>query len=272
MSCCGLHLMDPVAAERQAILRGTAEAVARAFTGGLGLREDGSACLLREALLAESEDVSEAASARCSRIRMDLAAAAREAMRKRPTTETLVANGQGDALPVRVEVRGTAARSLLADTFTIGSAPECDVQAVGDATVAPLQCMVIRLPGGVIICDAWSHGGTREQFRGGERPEEPVLKPTCSTVFFMAYGERLTLRIGAKTTITLATVPRKTAMAASAKVASNLETKLMLGCDTQISTTCGSATFAGSLESCARDRSRSRARGSVSRRRGSSIV
>jgi hypothetical protein len=269
--------MDPAAAaERQAVLRGLADSLAGALAGGSALQEDCPASLLREALLAESEDASEAACGRCLRLRGDLATAAREALGRREGVKALVADALGDALPVRVEVRGTAGRSILSPAFTVGSSPHCDVQAVGDATVAPLQCVVVSLPGGVVVCDAWSGGRTSETWRGGERPQEPVLRPTAaagSTVFFAAYGERVTLQIGAKTTITLATKPKKVPTAtapakallfASQKVVDDPK-KSKLPCYSQVST-CSGSTTGGRLTSCSsRSRSRS-ARGSFASR------
>ncbi|CAK0828595.1 unnamed protein product [Prorocentrum cordatum] len=113
-------------------------------------------------LLAHSEDESEAAAAACVRLRVRLAAALRDALARWPQAERLLCADAEDgeapigAPPVRVEVRGTAGRSLIFDAFTVGSAPECDVQAVGDDTVRPLHCVVLSMPGGVVVADFWS--------------------------------------------------------------------------------------------------------------------
>jgi hypothetical protein len=137
-------------------------------------------------LLAHSEDESEAVAAECLRLRVDLAAALRAALARWPQAECLLLAGPSEtssAPPVRAEVRGTAGRTVIFDSFTIGSAPVCDVQAFGDDTVRPLHCVVISMPGGVVVADF--------------RPE------AAEKAFVVLHGERLTLHIGDKTTVGL---------------------------------------------------------------------
>lgn len=180
---------------RASMLKAVAAEIAESLALGRHLQEGMPSRWLFNELLAHSEDESEAAAAACVRLRVRLAAALRDALARWPQAERLLCADAEDgeapigAPPVRVEVRGTAGRSLIFDAFTVGSAPECDVQAVGDDTVRPLHCVVLSMPGGVVVADFWS--GAAEG------------------AFVLQRGERITLHIGDSTTVGLGPDARK---------------------------------------------------------------
>jgi len=164
------------------------DAVAAEIAGSLALggplQEGEPSRWLGEKLLAHCEDESDAVAAECVRLRVDLAAALRTALARWPQAAILLRTGPRETSlvpPVRAEVRGTAGRSVVFDSFTVGSAPACDVQASGDGTVRPLHCVVISMPGGVAVADFWS--GAAEK------------------AFVFQHGECITLHIGDKTTV-----------------------------------------------------------------------
>eukprot|EP00406_Dinophysis_acuminata_P000071 CAMPEP_0179212002 /NCGR_PEP_ID=MMETSP0797-20121207/826_1 /TAXON_ID=47934 /ORGANISM="Dinophysis acuminata, Strain DAEP01" /LENGTH=341 /DNA_ID=CAMNT_0020917491 /DNA_START=87 /DNA_END=1113 /DNA_ORIENTATION=+ len=200
-----------VAERRQAVLDSMAEAIAASLETGSQLGDDMLPLLLRDMLLEESEDASDEALARCIRLRSDLAVALQRAVAERRGVEASLAGGDGSvpirmAPPVRVEVRGTAGRHIIYDAFTVGSAPECDIQVYGDSTVHPLHCVVCSLPGGIVVADAWSDGCTSvAQHRGEQRQR---------AAFVLAHGERATVRVGARTTITVGPEASKSALQA----------------------------------------------------------
>jgi len=200
-----------VAERRQAVLDSMAEAIAASLETGSQLGDDMLPLLLRDMLLEESEDASDEALARCIRLRSDLADALQRAIAERRGVEASLAGGDGHiparmAPPVRVEVRGTAGRHIIYDAFTVGSAPECDIQVYGDPAVHPLQCVVCSLLGGIVVADAWSSGCTSVEQHGGG--------PWQSAAFVLAHGERATIRIGARTTITVGPEASKSALKA----------------------------------------------------------
>lgn len=193
------------------VLRIAAEAVAEALAGTSSCLEasDWRLQLLEELFLAESEDASVAAAATCKLLRRNFAEALHRAISARPDMEHLVAGkprkgSLASGPPVRVEVRGTAGRRIVDATFSVGRSPYCDVEAFGDDTVVPLQCLVVSLPGSIVVVDAWSVESTRVTWRWGSQEKAPPksLAPQ-SGVFVFEHGERAILRIGAQTTVAL---------------------------------------------------------------------
>lgn len=154
---------------------------------------------LKEVLLAEHPDASCGAKNRCTSLRSGFAHALKSALSQTPEGQQLL---EGPKTPpkARVEVRHTAARVMLSEVFTVGRAAECDVQTTGDPTTSRLQFLVISLPQGLCIADAWSGGGTRVVRR--ETGELPASVPQHRATFMLPHGERVTLMTGAKTTVT----------------------------------------------------------------------
>lgn len=190
--------------QREDFLRAAAKTIVASLKSGEPLQESAPIMKLRDALLAESVDASDAAAARCARLRVELATALWQEIRAHPNLIHLLDDGEGMVPPVRVEVRGTAGRLVSDEAFCVGSADECDVQAYGDPTVLPLQLLAIALPGGVIIADFWSGGGTRMTWRnGGRAPASPLSTPAQSAAFVIPHCERVILSIGSRTTIAL---------------------------------------------------------------------
>lgn len=185
-------------------LRAAATTIVASLESGEPLLEGAPISKLRNALLAESVDASDAAAARCARLREELTTALWQEIRARPQLTHLLDYGEGMVPQVRVEVRGTAGRLVSDEAFCVGSADECDVQAYGDPTVLPLQLLAIAVPGGVIVADFWSGGGTRMTWRnGGRAPASPLSAPAQRAAFVIPHCERVILRIGSRTTITL---------------------------------------------------------------------
>jgi len=113
---------------------------------------------------------------------------------------------------VRAEIRGTAGRRVASGSFAVGRAAECEVQAVGDPTVLPVHCIVISVPGGIVVADLWSDAGTTVMQRHNSHlPDARLPSPACAprTPFVVAHGERVTMRIGARTTLTLGPSAKK---------------------------------------------------------------
>ncbi|CAE8591257.1 unnamed protein product, partial [Polarella glacialis] len=102
------------------------------------------------------------------------------------------------------EVRGTAGRLVQAASFSVGSAPECDIQACGDPTVLPVQCVVMSLPSCILVADFWSGGGTQMMWRmSANELGSPIFAEARHPTFVVAHGDRVVLRIGDQTTLTL---------------------------------------------------------------------
>lgn len=108
----------------------------------------------------------------------------------------------GPVPPTRVEVRSTAGRSIISESFAVGRGPECDVQTSGDGTVSRLQFIAVSIPGGVVVADAWSGGGTRVVRRFGAASSKPASVPGRRVAFLVPHGERVVFLIGARTTVT----------------------------------------------------------------------
>mmetsp|Transcript_8418 Transcript_8418/g.24747 ORF Transcript_8418/g.24747 Transcript_8418/m.24747 type:complete len:239 (+) Transcript_8418:61-777(+) len=175
----------PVAEEVQAMLREAAEATCRALKGGAP--EPASIAPLKELFLRESEDESAAAAERCRQLRGELAA---QLLLVATEQGLPLAAGRHERPAVRVQVRGTAGRRMLAGAFTVGSDPYCDVHCWGDSTVAPLQCLVVSLPGSAVVLDVWS--GTTRAWPQGQ-----------AQALALRHSERAVLRLGARTSLTL---------------------------------------------------------------------
>mmetsp|Transcript_89814 Transcript_89814/g.242618 ORF Transcript_89814/g.242618 Transcript_89814/m.242618 type:complete len:136 (+) Transcript_89814:428-835(+) len=97
--------------------------------------------------------------------------------------------------------------------FTIGSAPECDIQIAGDASVLPCQLVVVALLGGAVVMDAWSGNGTEVIARGrdGQEPVR-VLGRVCSGAIVVEMSERLVLQVGGRSSISLETLEEVSAL------------------------------------------------------------
>mmetsp|Transcript_19406 Transcript_19406/g.51845 ORF Transcript_19406/g.51845 Transcript_19406/m.51845 type:complete len:294 (-) Transcript_19406:642-1523(-) len=196
-----------------AVLQAVADAIAESLHGGDPLSNDALAEAFREAILAENADAGDEAEARCRALRDHLAEELRRALAAAPETAYLLQQRPGlPSVPpsVRVEIRGTAGRSVLGNAFAVGNAAECEVQAVGDPTVKPVQCIVVPLPRGIVVADLWSGGGTRITWaRSIGEPASPISAPAQRAAFIVPHGERVVLRIGARTTITLGPSAKK---------------------------------------------------------------
>eukprot|EP00439_Symbiodinium_sp_Y106_P070353 s372_g12.t1 len=148
----------------------------------------------KDVLLAENADSSDDAAKRAVSLRTGFSNALRNELLERPFGKKLL-DGASRAPKVRVEVRATAARFLHSEAFTIGRAAECDVQATGDPTASR--------PGA-------------ESFDLLRSEVLPSSIPQHRTAIFVPHEERVTLLIGARTSVTLGpavnTLP-KTALA-----------------------------------------------------------
>lgn len=185
--------------EDKPVLRGAAEAIADSLVEGTPLEVGRPLVQLKDALLAENADASEAALERCASLRSGLVLALRDEFLRRPLLAPLITD---DVAPkVRIEVRQTAGRSLSSEAFTVGRTPECDVQTSGDCTVSRLQIVVVSLPGCLLVVDAWSCGGTRIVRRSGSGRLAASL-PSRRAALALAHGERVILLIGSRTTVT----------------------------------------------------------------------
>eukprot|EP00449_Zooxanthella_nutricula_P036931 CAMPEP_0198617016 /NCGR_PEP_ID=MMETSP1462-20131121/160181_1 /TAXON_ID=1333877 /ORGANISM="Brandtodinium nutriculum, Strain RCC3387" /LENGTH=339 /DNA_ID=CAMNT_0044348815 /DNA_START=27 /DNA_END=1045 /DNA_ORIENTATION=+ len=210
--------------EHAALLQGSAEAIAQSLATGAALGADeGLSEALKAMLLAESADSSEAAGARRRTLRNALAeevyccvALTREASQLVADWD-LCPHDAANAPPVHVELRGTAGRSVDEGAFVVGSAAVCDIQAVGDPTVLPVHCIVVPLPETILIADFWSGGSTRRiRPEFAHEPASPAPPLAQRAAFVVDRSERVVLRIGAKTTITLGPPSRSVATRRSA--------------------------------------------------------
>jgi len=122
---------------------------------------------------------------------------------------TLTPEGTGkyvDPPRVWIEVRHTAGRWMPAGAaFTVGTDDGCDIQVAGDSTVSALQCLVVPLPGGTVVIDAWSSVFATRRLA----PECHCLQEPGSpgqqqlTAFVLPPGHCTHLMVGERTTITL---------------------------------------------------------------------
>eukprot|EP00446_Apocalathium_sp_SHHI-4_P040331 CAMPEP_0177331558 /NCGR_PEP_ID=MMETSP0368-20130122/21122_1 /TAXON_ID=447022 ORGANISM="Scrippsiella hangoei-like, Strain SHHI-4" /NCGR_SAMPLE_ID=MMETSP0368 /ASSEMBLY_ACC=CAM_ASM_000363 /LENGTH=250 /DNA_ID=CAMNT_0018791963 /DNA_START=3 /DNA_END=756 /DNA_ORIENTATION=- len=176
-----------------------AQEVATSLASRSDLQEGSqSATLLAAALLAEGQarlaalDHTRCPSTASSAFR----AAVQRAILGTSVASLQLGGGSRDAAPaVRVHVRGSAMRTERGGIFTIGSAPECDIQIAGDASVLPCQLVVVALLGGAVVMDAWSGNGTEVIARGrdGQEPVR-VLGRVCSGAIVVEMSERLVLQ------------------------------------------------------------------------------
>jgi len=189
---------DPCDSDADLLHWAMAESIVAALHDGTGFKDSESSGLLREAFLGECEDESEAVAARCAQLRHGLAAALRTACAARGALNPLLVKPcRGTSPPpVRIEVRSTAGRHMTQGCFAVGSHPHCDVQVFGDAAVLPLQCVVVSLPGGIVVVDAWSRGGTQRVSDQYDGLMPPVLEGSACA-FALPHGQRATLRVGA---------------------------------------------------------------------------
>mmetsp|Transcript_22866 Transcript_22866/g.66023 ORF Transcript_22866/g.66023 Transcript_22866/m.66023 type:complete len:285 (+) Transcript_22866:59-913(+) len=204
----------PSVAERAPLLQAVAQAVADMLAGKPCAPDDGLAKSLSDALLAESPDASDAAAARVAALRAALAMELQDALAAEHSTAHLLrSNGRTSASsPVRAEIRGTAGRAVTAPLFAVGRAAECEVQVVGDASVLPVQFIALPLPGGIVVADLWSHGGTTATSDG-----VPVL-PSSGHERFCAMVVprcgRTEFRIGARSAVAFGPSMKKLEQAA----------------------------------------------------------
>jgi len=189
---------DPCDSEADLLHWALAESISAALNDGTGFQDSEICALLSSAFLGECEDESEAAATRCAQLRRGLAVALRNAFAARGTLNPLlVKRFRGTSPPpVRIEVRNTAGRYMIRGSFAIGSHPYCDVHVFGDPTVLPLQCVIVSLPGGVVVVDAWSRGGTERVSDQYDGPM-PHLHEGSACAFALPHGQRATLRVGA---------------------------------------------------------------------------
>ncbi|CAK9115056.1 Purple acid phosphatase 7, partial [Durusdinium trenchii] len=189
------------------VLKSAAEAVAKSLASGRAragapLEVTRQLMQLKDVLLAEHADASPGAKERCQSLRSSFALALRSSLQQTEEGKTLLVAPPRPP-KVRVEVRHTAGRVMLSEVFTVGRAAECDVQTTGDATASRLQFLVISLPQGLCIADAWSGGGTRVVRREAPNEALPASLPHHRAAFLLPHGERVTLMTGARTTVTL---------------------------------------------------------------------
>lgn len=192
--------------EQTPLLQAAAAAAAESLVRQSSLNNSALSEAVQEALLKENADAGDAAAARCKVLRSAFAKEICSALELIPETCELTAGWEfGEpSPPVRVELRGTAGRTMHTSAFAVGRAAECDVQAVGDETVLPVQCMVVSLPGAILVADFWSEGGTHMTWHtGAGESASPVPAAAKPAAFVVEHGERTVLRIGARTTITL---------------------------------------------------------------------
>mmetsp|Transcript_5049 Transcript_5049/g.14890 ORF Transcript_5049/g.14890 Transcript_5049/m.14890 type:complete len:286 (+) Transcript_5049:41-898(+) len=192
----------------QAAVTAFARELALSLAAGADMTSTVAAATCRDVLAAEGFDMmrSEGVAATAP-LRVALVAAAREATEALPLAATRLVSGRKsdeDAVAVKVEVRGNAGRQMRG-AFTIGSSHGCDVQVGGDPTVEHTQLLVVPMPGGAIVADAWSGGGSGIVARGREgRAPVPVLGPVLDGAFVVEPGETVEVEIGSRTTVTIA--------------------------------------------------------------------
>lgn len=188
--------------ERCPVLRAAAEAVAESLVSRTHLRNATLANALRSSLLAENADANQVAEAHCVAVRCAFADEVQCALSGLHGT-CVEGAISGPVPPVRIEIRGTAGRLVFMRAFTVGSAPECDVQVCGDPTVLPLRFVMVPLPCGIVVADFWSRGGVPVNRQPAKDEHASALAPARSTARIAAHDERSIIRIGARTTITL---------------------------------------------------------------------
>lgn len=188
----------------RAVFKEAAQAMARSLAEGSSSHLLPTlADALKDELLAENPDASNAAEARCRARRQAFAEEVKHALAEEPSVKLK------DHQHVRVEVRGTAARQLSQAAFAVGSHPDCDVEVFGDPTVLPLQCVVINLGQTILVGDFWSNGGTSMTWRMTPDEMGAPLLDTTPSVFVIKQDERVILKVGERTTITLGPSARK---------------------------------------------------------------
>lgn len=180
------------------VLRAGAEAVAESLATGKPLKDTRLAVPLEQAFLAESPDASEEAQARCRAIREAFAEELEMAVKADAAAQAqkLIFEelSEVDTRPVlRVEVRGTAGRSLIDRSVAVGSKPECDVQVFGDEGVRPLQSW--WCPSTCTVIADFS-GETCATWRSSMRQHEHNGLGVPGATFMIAPGERVVLQVG----------------------------------------------------------------------------
>jgi len=206
MDACDSPVRELISDESCAtVFRSAAEAIAKSLATGRPLRGQQCAQTLQQAFLQEDAARNDEAADYCQSLRSNFADELRRALAAQEATARLLrgdAGSKDEPKPVHVEVRGTAGRQVAGDAFLVGSAPECDVQLVGDMTLFPLQCVVVQLSGGIVVADFWSSGRTRMTWRWAPNSKTPP--PRMGAAFYLANEELAILKLGMQSTVKLA--------------------------------------------------------------------
>jgi len=97
---------------------------------------------------------------------------------------------------------GNNVQTIDKELFSIGRLSSNEVMvADDDSTVSRMHLWVFSLPGGIVLVDGWSCGGTFVLDRS--LPTRPVSKPGARIAMLIPHNEAVTLRIGASTLLTL---------------------------------------------------------------------
>lgn len=200
---------SPLAADAVEHVQAFAGEVAASLMNGTALQESKASMLFREAALAWGR------APRCgdsaTKLRRAFVGALLAGVAAQPALAKQLQGEDGlqeSVPPSRIKVRGTAGRIVLEDILTVGSAHECTVQIGGDPTVLALQCVVVAMPGGTVLVDAWSGGSTIVVARGGpDRAPAPVMGPVCDAALLVGLEEEVVVQLGERTKISLE--PRK---------------------------------------------------------------
>jgi len=209
----------PGSLQLDSLFRGAAEAVVACLTCGPAAAPPAACAVARPflqrlypVLLAMKPDASGAAEEDCRKLRSDVADALRQAVTGCSTPDARSLAGgtrRGIEQPwVWVEVRHTAGRWMPAGAaFTVGTDDGCDIQVAGDATVSALQCLVVPLPGGTVVIDAWSSALPTRRYALANHflPEQetPLAGQQQLIAFILPPGQRTILVVGERTTLTL---------------------------------------------------------------------
>lgn len=189
-----------------------ADEIAQSLATGVELQDSRAFQSVAAALASDAMEnlkAVEAASMHASPVRNSVFAAVKSAVAgKIPAAATFLkvdaAECSAGAPPVRADVRDTGAREVYGGVFTFGRSDTCDVQVFGDETVLPVQIIAISLPGGTIVADFASAGGTEVVGRGcGGAEPIPVLGGVCLKALVVRPGDRIVLQVGDRSTISL---------------------------------------------------------------------
>jgi len=223
----------------ESMLKSAVQSIAACIVNEEQLTDSGGLHCLYNALLAECVDESDSAALRCASLRGNIVVAMLEALSQLGGVGKVLANTCGkteELTRVRVEIRGSAGRQMTQGAFTVGTAPECDVQIFGDHTVQPLQCLVIPLPGGIVVVDAWPNGATKVMCQWKRSIDgRPGVAHEGHGTLILERNDRVVLSLGARTAIALGPGMKELCRKA---VADDCKCARMI--NSQTTTTCGS--------------------------------